>query len=81
MSEQPKQQPKQKQVHFLTKDEWIARYGGQDLLDREGLIVIPCLAECDDPICHGWRVRKVSKSFKDLMERTRQALPEFGRTE
>jgi hypothetical protein len=37
--------------------EWITRYGGQELLDREGLEVLPCGEECDDRICHGWRVR------------------------
>lgn len=39
----------------IPKSEWIARYGGQALLDREGFKVVPC-NNCDDPICHGWRV-------------------------
>lgn len=43
--------------HSLTRDEWIQRYGGQALLDREGFDVVPCdPATCDDSICHGWRV-------------------------
>ena len=46
-------------VEKLTKEEWVARYGGQALLDREGLEVVPCL-DCRDSICHGWRVRKRS---------------------
>ena len=39
----------------LTKEEWIRCYGGQELLDREGFDVVPC-TNCDDGICHGWRV-------------------------
>lgn len=48
----------------LTLEEWIARYGGQQLLAKlvalhnEGqsdFDVVPC-TNCDDPICHGWRV-------------------------
>ena len=39
----------------LTKDEWIERYGGQALLDADGFDVVPCV-NCDDSVCHGWRV-------------------------
>jgi hypothetical protein len=39
----------------LTKRQWIERYGGQELLDREGFDVVPC-EQCDDSVCHGWRV-------------------------
>lgn len=44
----------------LTKARWIEGYGGQDLLDREGFEVVPCI-DCDDAICHGWRVRAIAK--------------------
>lgn len=39
----------------LTRWQWIERYGGQALLDAEGFEVVPCV-DCDDHICHGWRV-------------------------
>jgi len=43
----------------LSKSEWIERYGGQYVLDREGLEVVACdPATCADPICHGWRVQR-----------------------
>jgi hypothetical protein len=43
----------------LTKQQWIEHYGGQALLDREGFEVIRCHPEdCEDPVCHGWRVRR-----------------------
>ena len=45
---------------FLMRAEWIERYGGQALLDREGLAVVPCGADCADVICHGWRVVKAN---------------------
>lgn len=41
----------------FSKAEWIEQYGGQALLDREGFEVVPCV-NCDDSICHGWRVQK-----------------------
>lgn len=44
-------------VKHLTKQQWIERYGGQLLLDSEGFIVVPC-DNCDDKICHGWKVIK-----------------------
>lgn len=50
----------EQKVHLISKAEWIARYGGQALLDQEGFEVIPC-NHCQDPICHGWRVRKVTQ--------------------
>ena len=43
----------------LTKQQWIERYGGKQLLDAEGFDVVPCDPEtCDDKICHGWRVQR-----------------------
>lgn len=39
----------------ITKDEWKQLYGGQMLLDAEGFDVVACY-DCDDSICHGWRV-------------------------
>ena len=42
----------------LSLREWIERYGGQALLDREGFDVVPCNGECGDLICHGWRVQR-----------------------
>lgn len=53
--------PKKKspELHPLTREQWIHRYGGQELLDREGFDVVPCDPEtCYDSICHGWRVVK-----------------------
>lgn len=40
----------------LPKDEWIALYGGQAVLDAEGFDVVPCGTDCEDSVCHGWRV-------------------------
>lgn len=42
--------------NWIPKSEWIERYGGQALLDAEGFDVVPC-ENCDDKICHGWRVQ------------------------
>lgn len=38
-----------------TKAQWIAKYGGQELLDLGGLEVIPCGFPCHygDNICYG----------------------------
>lgn len=41
----------------LTKAQWIERYGGQAVLDREGFDVVPCV-DCKDLICHGWMVKR-----------------------
>lgn len=40
-----------------TKGQWIKMYGGQELLDLEGVEVVLCTS-CDDVICNGWRVQK-----------------------
>ena len=48
----------------ISKDDWIKKYGGQALLDAEGFDVVECI-ECDDLICHGWRVQKRT-SMKNL---------------
>ncbi len=40
----------------VTKERWIEMYGGQAVLDREGMEVVPCV-DCTDAVCHGWRVR------------------------
>lgn len=45
----------------LTKAQWVERYGGQAVLDREGFDVVPCVS-CDDTICHGWRVTKKTEA-------------------
>lgn len=39
----------------LTKKQWIEMYGGQAAIEEAGVVVVPCV-DCDDPICHGWRV-------------------------
>lgn len=44
----------------LSKLRWIEMYGGEELLERDGFDVVPCV-NCDDPICHGWRVVKTKK--------------------
>lgn len=44
------------EVMRLSKQQWIEKYGGQQLLDREGFEVVPCVG-CKDSICHGWRVQ------------------------
>lgn len=41
---------------LLTKSAWILMYGGQALLDAEGFDVVSCDDDCDDSICHGWKV-------------------------
>lgn len=46
----------EKQRERISKERWIVMYGGQELLDAEGFQVVPCGANCDDSICHGWRV-------------------------
>lgn len=45
-------------LRAIHRQIWIQRYGGQELLDREGFDVVPCDPRtCDDTICHGWRVK------------------------
>lgn len=50
----------------LTKAQWIQRYGGQELLDSEGFIVVPCDPKvCNDGICHGWKVMPFASAERD----------------
>jgi hypothetical protein len=44
-----------KTIKKLTKDQWIRKYGGKELLAKERLEVVPC-TDCQDTICHGWKV-------------------------
>lgn len=41
----------------VSRAEWIEKYGGGAQLVAEGMEVVPC-TDCDDAICHGWRVQK-----------------------
>lgn len=50
----------------LTKEEWIKKYGGQELLDKEGFEVVPCDDTCTDSVCHGWRVQPVQMKVKHI---------------
>jgi len=56
---------------ILTKPQWIEKYGGQALLDAEGLEVVPCLT-CGDTICYGWRVRRKNTPYS--LPREKEAL-------
>lgn len=51
----------------LTREQWVERYGGQALLDREGFDVVPCFS-CNDPICHGWRVQRKERCKHDRLD-------------
>ncbi len=47
----------------LTKNAWITRYGGMEVLIREKMTVVPC-TNCQDSICHGWKVVPISEPPK-----------------
>ena len=52
----------------VSKERWIEMYGGQAVLDREGLDVVPCV-DCTDSLCHGWMVvRKAEASAPTAAE-------------
>ncbi len=63
----------------LPKEEWIRRYGGQELLDAEKFEVIPCA--CDDRACRGWQVirqylpRLVQIEDVECIERVTETFP------
>jgi hypothetical protein len=42
--------------HMLSMERWIEMYGGQHLIDHFNLEVVPCGDDCDDTVCHGWKV-------------------------
>lgn len=45
------------ECQMLTKSRWIEMYGGQEKLDAENFDVVECdKRNCDDSLCHGWRV-------------------------
>ena len=46
----------------LSKQAWINKYGGIELIRSEGMMVVPCI-NCDDTICHGWKLTPIYRSI------------------